>query len=282
MVAKSDTLSHEELEMQRCAIADHLQQAKLKTFILNIEGARSALYSICSAPSDDDEVMDASLLMSPDYVKPLIPSELSMVLQQVFEKETVSCLRHLASKKLLHAHRHPTAAIIPSGNLYTAGMSPYLQARLSDHTQQEEKLAQVQLAKWAIDLQQSLQTERAQYEAIARGKRTMWLTEKLGECVGEKGDLVDSDAASALTLRNRRASADKKSMMYAANRNGLLDAGDPLGLLRWNEAMRRRGWIFFQVVGISSIMGAMAVWAARTWVGAVNEENWLRDWLGMR
>ena len=269
--------------MQRRSIAAYLHQAEVKPFIPKIESARTAPYSICSAPSDDDDSMDASLLMSPDYVQPLIPSELSLVLQQIFDKETVSCLRHLAAKKLLHAHRHPTTATISIGSPYTAGMSPYLQARLADHTQQEEKLAQIKLAKWASDLQKSLQTERAKYEAIAREERTMWLTDKLGECIGEKGGLAEADNTSTVTLRNQKAASGRSSAtIYNANRRGLLDAGDPLGLLKWNEAMKRRGWVVFQVVGISSIMGAVAVWAARTWVGANGEENWMWSWLGRR
>ena len=156
-----------------------------------------------------------------------------------------------------------------------------LRARLADHTQQEEKLAQIKLAKWATDLQRSLRSERAKYEAIAQRERTMWLTEKLGECVGEKADLPEAD--SVLTLRNKKAASSKNSaIIYAANSHGLLDAGDPLGLLRWNEAMKRRGWVVFQVVGISSIMGALAMWAARTWVGASDEEYWVWSWLGMK
>ena len=282
-MAKSDRLSPEELEVQRRSVAAHLHQANVKTFIPSMEGTRSAPYTICSAPSDDDDNMEASLLMSPDYVQPLVASELSLVLQRVFEKETVSCLRHLAAKKLLHAHHHPTSATISIDSVNTAGVSPYQQARLADHTQQEEKLAQIKLAKWASDLQRSLQTERATYEAIAREERTMWLTDKLSECVGEKDSLAETDSASAVTLQDKKAASGKASaMIYNANRHGLLDAGDPLGLLKWNEALRRRGWVIFQVVGISSVIGAMAMWAARTWVGSNGEENWMWTWLGMR
>lgn len=227
--------------------------------------------------------MEASLLMSPDYVQPLVPSELSLVLQKVFEKDTVSCLRHLAAKKLLHAHHHPTTAIISVDRQYTAGMSPYQHARLADHTQQEEKIAQIKLAKWATDLQRSLQTERAMYEAVAWEERTAWLRNKLDECSGEKDGLTGADNASALTLLDRKAASESSSAMtYNANRHGLLDVGDPLGLLKWNEALRKRGWVIFQVVGISSVIGAMAMWAARTWVGANGEENWMWSWLSVR
>ena len=281
LLAKSDTLSPEELEIQRRSIAEHLNQAKVKSFTPIIEGAKTAPFSVCSASSDDDDTMEASLLMSSDYVQPLIPSELSLVMQHIFEKETVSCLKHLAAKKLIHAHRHPPAAFIPVSNSHTSQISPYLRARLADHTQQEEKLAQIKLAKWASDLQKSLRSERAKYKAIAQGERTMWLTEKLGEFVGEKTDFTEAD--SVRTLRNKTGASNKNSpIMYAAKSRGLLDAGDPLGLLKWNETVKRKGWVVFQVVGISSIMGALAMWAARTWVGACDEEYWVWSWLGMK
>ena len=284
LVAKSDRLSPEELEVQRRSIAAHLDRAKVKIFTPNVEGARTAPYTVCSAPSDDDDNMEASLLMSPDYVQPLVPSELNLVLQKVFEDETVSCLRYLAAKKLLHAAHHPIPATGYIDTMYTAGISPYQQARISDHSQQEERLAQIRLAKWASDLQRSLQTERASYKAVAQEERTMWLTDKLGECIGEKDGLAEVDSASALTLQGNKVNGSGKpsTAMYNSNRHGLLDAGDPLGLLKWNEALKRRGWVIFQVVGISSAIGAMAMWAARTWVGTHGEENWMLNWLGMR
>lgn len=269
--------------MQRRSIAAHLQQAKIKPFTPNLEGTRTIPYTICSAPSNDDDNMEASLLMSPDYVKPLIPSELGVVLQKVFDKETVSCLRHLAAKKLLHAHNHPSAAPVAMDNMYTLGMSPYQQARLTDHTQQEEKLAQIKLAKWASDLQRGLQSERAKYEAIAREERAMWLTCKLGECVGDEDGHAGQDNVSPLALQNRKTASGKApSMIYNANRHVLLDAGDPLGLLKWNEALQRKGWVIFQVVGISSLIGAITMWAARTWIGTSGEESWMWNWLGKR
>ena len=62
-------------------------------------------------------------------------------------------------------------------------------ARIADYTQREETMAQVHLAKWATDLQRSLQNERERYTAIARDDRAFWLTERLSECVDD-GSLV--------------------------------------------------------------------------------------------
>ena len=307
-IAKSDTLSVAEIEVLRRSI-DKLQQADIRLFTFSSDTpATQSSFTICSAPSDDDDNMDASMLMSPEYVQPLIPSELAVLVQQVFQPDNIACLRHLAAKKLVHAQGSrifstPTAIQRSTSSLltnrpeslksspsssntvqslvsFTHNISPYKKARIADHTQQEEKLAQIRLAKWAGELQKSLQNERARYEAIARGERAVWLTEKLGECV--------NDGALALTRGSNPAAPIEKGTLSAkgeisrgSGHRGLLDAGDPLGLLRWNEAMRRRGWIAFQVVGSFGILGAMAVWMARTW-GSESYTQWTWVWLGGR
>lgn len=188
LIAKSDTLSLEETEILRRSI-DRLRHTEIKLFSFNSEDTPTrSPYTICSAPSDDDDNMDASVLMSPDYVQPLIPSELAMLIQQVFDPDNIACLRYLAAKKLVHAQGskifsmpsssspstsgplpiRPTTS--PSSNTvrtvvpYNSSISSYNQARIADHTQQEEKLAQIRLAKWAGELQRSLQNERARYE----------------------------------------------------------------------------------------------------------------------
>ena len=298
VIAKADMLSPEEIEMLRRSI-DKLQQADIRFFTFrNDRSTLQSSFTICSAPSDDNDNMDASILMSSDYVQPLIPSELATLVELVFDPENVACLRHLAAKKLVHAHGSavfsvpatisrtlsngpgsPTlkSPLSTSQNIvsYPLGISTYKQALIADHTQQEEKLAQIRLAKWAGGLQKSLQNERARYEAIARGERAVWLTEKLDECVKD-GALVPIKGPYAMNEKGR----SKAELLKASGHRGLLDASDPLGLLRWNEAMKRRGWIAFQVVGSFGILGAMAVWMARTWGAGSDSYNWTWQWLG--
>ena len=281
---------------------DKLQHAEIRLFTFKPHSS-TLTYTVCSAPADDIEVMDASTLMSPDYVQPLIPSELATLVQQVFDPDNIACLRHLAARKLVHTQgsrifsippvfptsssdllhdcqsRSPSSPSPPNASRtivpYSNGISPYIQARISDHTQQQEKLAQIRLAKWAGDLQRSLQNERARYEAIARGERAVWLANKLDETV--------NDDAPVCSQQSNVGNASEKTApaMKTAGQRGLLDSGDPLGLMRWNEAMKRRGWIAFQVVGSFGILGAMAVWVARTWgSGSDGYATWTWGWFG--
>lgn len=311
LIAKSDLLSNEDVQTLRTSIAGELHSAGIRSFILNpTESTPSMTYTVCSAPSNDEDNMDASLLMSPDYVQPLLSSELAGLIHQVFDKDNISWLRHLSALKLIHVqkrkgdlsmealqsrsslsllHRRslisPPLAASPSSSQmmvsHASGASSYVQIRVADHTQREEKLAQVRLAKWARDLQRSLQNERKRYEALSRGERALWLTQRLGECVSD-GSLVPVKTLA------EPSSPDKGSLSLNPDATGvsfqtLGDGGDPLGLLRWNEAMKRRGRIAFQVVGSFGILGAVAVWMARSW-GIADDASpgWTWIWWGNR
>ena len=294
LIAKSDTLSPEQTEALRHSTLERLQHADIRPFIFGGEAAiASHPYTVCAAPSNDNDNMDASMLMSPEYVQPLVPSDLAHLVQQVFDHDNITYMRHLAARKLVRAqsskaltvsslfprttsnlmHSHPPATITSTSSSpntsrallsYTSGISPYTQARIADHTQQEEKLAQIRLARWAGDLQRSLQNERARYEAISRGERVVWLTEKVGECISD-GSLVPVQKSSLAARTEHGLEATKLGLPKLSGHRGLLDPGDPLGLVRWNEVMKRKGWVAFQVVGSVGILGAMAVWVWRTW-----------------
>ena len=307
LIAKSDTLSPEETEALKRSTLQRLQHADIRPFSFDGEATITSYpYTVCAVLSDDTDNMDASELMSSEYVQPLIPSELASLVQQVFDQENIACMRHLAARKLVRAqgskahtiqtsfpritsspvHGRPLASLTSTAYSpttsqamvsYTNGMSPYVQARIADHTQQEEKLAQIRLARWAGELQRSLQNERARYEAISRGERAVWLTEKIGECIDD-GSLVPAHESSIAAR-----TATKPELPRLSGHHGLLNPGDPLGLLRWNEVVKRKGWIAFQVVGSVGILGAVAVWVWRTWAsgddGYTTTTAWNWGWL---
>lgn len=263
-------------------------------------------YTVSSTPGPDTETMDASLLMSPEYVQPLLPSELALLVQQIFEADVVAYLRHSAAKKLIlwhtlhpqlsrvqtpaasyHAQSTPgspnlsspsnSGVLVPLGSdLSLTTSNSYALARLADHTQREERLAQVRLSKWASDLQISLQRERERYERLVRGERATWLVEKIGEEV-RHGRVAAVDNSGAL-IRNdtAEAGAHYRPVSYATH--------DPLGLLRWNEAMKTRGWVVVQVVSSFGVIGGLALWLAKTWgfTSSLHEwaEGWSCRWLG--
>lgn len=138
VIAKSDTVSASETIAIKTSILARLQNTSIRPFLfgktledalLDVQGLSSTTsapnltppveatttsesgqfpfvtstypYAISSTPGPDMDNMDASLLMSPDYVQPLLPSELTTLVSRVFDPESVAWLRHSAAKKFL-------------------------------------------------------------------------------------------------------------------------------------------------------------------------------------
>jgi len=285
-------------------VLSELQSANLRPLNLNIsengmpKSDSSAPYAVSSLPSSDDETMDASLLMSPDYVQPLVQTELSDLVSQVFSPEAISYLRHHAALKCVRWRKSPesnTSSIPRSVSLGAPFWTPavfgrntqiatppigatntYALARIADHTQREERLAQVRLSKWASDLQRSLANERARFEALARGERAVWLTERLSECV-QDGTLVPISQihGQGYSVQSgglvRQEGYTRQFGELQDKSESALDRNDPLGLLHLNAELRRRTWATVQIVSGFGAIGALAFWLARSWHA---EEGW--------
>jgi hypothetical protein len=134
IIAKSDTITPSEVVAVKTSVLARLQTTSIRPFFFGkpVEDALLAVqglpiiasssnpdaqtgvepkqypfniptypYAISTNPGEDMETMDASLLMSPDYVQPLLPSELATLVNQVFDPESISWLRHSAAKKFL-------------------------------------------------------------------------------------------------------------------------------------------------------------------------------------
>ncbi|KAL2259175.1 hypothetical protein VTK26DRAFT_7240 [Humicola hyalothermophila] len=236
LLAQTDLMSAEQVASSKEQILSQLKEAEIRPFTFSIASPsyptpsdpdKQGVYAISCIAGSDYDTMDASLLMSPDYVQPLIPTELSTLVEQVFSPNGVSWLRHSAARKFVQwrneyqqhpppspippslsnnshnpfdssltqfTHHHPpftppilgpSSSPTPAAAVTATGAHSYALARLTDHAQREERLAQVRLANWAADLQRSLAREREQYAALARAERAVWLAERLGECVRE-------------------------------------------------------------------------------------------------
>ncbi|KFY25183.1 hypothetical protein V493_04764, partial [Pseudogymnoascus sp. VKM F-4281 (FW-2241)] len=277
LIAQADTLSAEQRDHLKSRMASDLEAANIIIIIIIISyllsslasllacifcildngvylsGTRrhpgiSAPYAVSSLPSDDRETMDASLLMSPDYIQPLVPTDLPALIAHVFHPSAIAYLRHQASLKLVRHRKstHSSTSSIPRpfpGPIQPANIiSPplgatntFALARIADHSQREERLAHIRLSTWAADLQRSIANERARFEALARGERAVWLTERLGECVAD-GTLV------AVSSPGRGRAGKSEGRRRVVNHVGR-GREDPLGLLGVNDRMGEAVWV---------------------------------------
>ncbi|KLU83495.1 hypothetical protein MAPG_02555 [Magnaporthiopsis poae ATCC 64411] len=104
LLARSDTVPLGQLVHSKDKILIQLQAAGVRPFDFSASprgGGAQLPYAISSATGSDNDVMDASLLMSPDYIQPLLPSELDVLVRQVFSSDGASWLRHSAARKYL-------------------------------------------------------------------------------------------------------------------------------------------------------------------------------------
>ncbi|KAM5472814.1 hypothetical protein MauCBS54593_002526 [Microsporum audouinii] len=320
LIAKSDNLTSDEIQTIKRSFAERVRDADLKLSCFGPFGealintnvsSPSIPFEVSSANTNDDETMDASILMSPEYVQPLASSDLRFVLEKLFDRDNISWFRYSAAKKLTEAQRlrtrtpssflprpsngvssladsHLTPSLPSTPALVSAsashvlaprgdmvGLSEYTLARVSEHARREEQFAQVRLAKWASDLQQSLQNERYRYEQLGRDERAVWLTEKLGECVID-GTLVPLSQTPGFPgfENNKDKSGDKRNLCVRTQDGrrfeyrvaaGKVNAADPLGILKLGDDISRRGWVLVQVLGGVGIVGGLALWMAQTW-----------------
>lgn len=314
LIARSDLLCGEEQRLLKAQIPSTASALPRLPPFSSADGgldlSATAPYAITSVNGPDLDTMDASLLMSPEYVQPLLPSELSLLVESLFDLETVSYLKHTSAKKLLSWHAsHPKLSRIPSPSIVasthnSALASPpltslsnsgvlipqgselslntsnsYALARVADHSQREERLAQIRLSKWASELQLSLQRERERYERLARNERAVWLLQKMGEEVRD-GQIVASHSEHAQAMVRTE---DTEKLPSRAG--PVYQMQDPLGLLQWRHSMRTRGWMALQIVGSVGVVGGLAFfWLAKTRGITSTLNDWAQEWgawLGM-
>ncbi|KAJ2997173.1 hypothetical protein NUW58_g735 [Xylaria curta] len=189
VLSRAELLSEEQTAACKRDIARQLGNAGIRPFTftptLALEKEETATpsipYTVSSATVSDYDTMDASLLMSPDYVQPLIPTDLAFLVEKIFSLDGA-----------------PLAPPVPDYPSALARLSVALARRPG--LQQDGGIAQAQVASWATELQRSLASEKLRYEALSRGERAVWLTERIHECV-QDGTLVVARAASQSNRR---------------------------------------------------------------------------------
>ncbi|KAK6355249.1 hypothetical protein TWF696_004364 [Orbilia brochopaga] len=304
VIAKSDTLTAPQTTELKLSILNDLRNAGIRAFLFGksaddvargLPGCPPFTTSSAQAP---DESMDASLLMSPEYVPPLVASELDDLIGHLFDTDYAAWLRHSSTKKFLswkanHPALNPTIipnpsvpsastqlirsrspsygnhsrSLVPvSGTGVGAGSSgtasSFVLARVADHTRREEHMAQLHLAKWAADLQKSIKAEKDRYERLAKGDRAIWLTERLGECVID-GSLVPVDKTGKMLVKTGGGEPivrfGKGGRRHVV---GGLDRRDPMGWVRLNSRVRQGAYLLVQITGTAGVV-AVAVFVVK-------------------
>ncbi|KAI9802623.1 MAG: hypothetical protein M1826_005053 [Phylliscum demangeonii] len=227
VVPKTDVLGPERTASLKTSVLQQLQALDVPLFRCGRSIDGGGPFATSAAHARDSDTMDASVLMSPDYVQPLVGSELHTLIERVFERDAIACLRHTAATKLILARHHPpppthrsrtslassvadstpsspsasSGSLVPSSSpasLASPWSGPGSAPALGEHelapmqmqTQTQTEMpaqTQARLARWATQLHRSMQNERARFQALVRGERALWRTAGLGEYVVDDG-----------------------------------------------------------------------------------------------
>jgi hypothetical protein len=107
-----------------------------------------------------------------------------------------------------------------------------------------EPFRQIRLAKWAQDLQRSLEKERRRYQ--------------------QKFYMPGADSdPNSLPLTTLGAERPEKGRLGGPI--SIIDPRDPLGVLAFGQTFRRRGYFALQIAGSCGLIGAAAWWVLRNW-----------------
>ncbi|KAI0399587.1 hypothetical protein F4802DRAFT_588830 [Xylaria palmicola] len=276
ILARADVLSEEQTMACKQEIARQLEDAGLRPFTFTPAMSREKgdsftppiPYTASSTTASDHDIMDASLLMSPEYVQPLIPTDLAFLVAKMFSPDGASWLRHSVARKFVQWRevrpRRPRGLyrpLDPPVPDFSSGLTQQLSLALArcSSSQQSHGAGRVQLASWAAELQRSLASERLRYEALPRGERAVWLTEKLHECV-QDGTLVAVNGAREADSGGRRRSQRKETGRYGALETH--QHQDPLGLLQVVADLKARGWMAVEVLSSLGLVG-LVFWISK-------------------
>ncbi|KAI0184646.1 Septin-domain-containing protein [Xylaria flabelliformis] len=271
ILSRAEALSEQQTAAYKQRIATQLDSAGIRPFTFtpmaaqeNIEPLIPSIpYTVSSATESDYDTMDASLLMSSDYLQPLIPTDLSFLVEKIFSVDGASWLRHSAAKKYLQWREsaprrprdlyRPLAPPVPDSSSALTRLSQAL--TVYHRPQQGDTTAQFQMADWAAELQRSSINERLRYETLSRGERAVWLTEKLHECV-QDGTLVAASQGMGTNCNERR----RRGGRYGASKTQ--HHQDPLGLLQVAADLKAKGWKAVEVLSSLGLVG-LAFWISR-------------------
>ncbi|KAK1457008.1 heat shock protein [Colletotrichum melonis] len=277
LIAHADTLTLEQTAAAKKHIAQQLAEAGLGLFSFDplTDGVgEQHIYAASSELGSDSEVMDASLLMSSEYVQPFVPSDLSQLVENIFCVNGATWLRHAAAAKLLGWRtRHPGPSNVSGFASKSEGstdmwlmrpragsLTPLALSRAPNYAACNERLCRVQLTNWAADLQRSLANEKRMQELRAWEQAAMLSRETWRDGRSASGG---GGADMALT-RTRGRGECRQSLRKRRHSTGSgLDWGlvrhqDPLGLLQLNADFRWQGWKTLEMVGGIGILGGLA------------------------
>ncbi|KAJ3461836.1 hypothetical protein MRS44_010389 [Fusarium solani] len=165
VLTRADELAAEEIEHIRQRVAKQLANENIDYF--SFDGPEpsdeaSRVYAISTKTQTDYDTMDASVLMNSEYNPPLVPTDLSRLVDHIFSLDGSARLRHAAAIKCVKWRRDHGDSLLQSAlssGCMVSRTVPQSALRLRPF-RQSQSWERLELYNWANNLRQSLHSER--------------------------------------------------------------------------------------------------------------------------
>lgn len=188
--------------------------------------------------------MDASILMSSEYVQPLVPTDLTQLVDNVFSIDGSTQLRHLAALKCAqwcrkhHRDAHFQTALMHL-NPNQSSLTPVLTVNPFSRRQ---RWGPLEVSSWADCLRQSLEAEQIHHLHQRHSALEFWKRQR---------------PSNQVRGRSSRSSRDRDQATAD------LIHQDPLGLLNTLSRIKRNGQLTVELLSSLGFAGCVAAWITR-------------------
>ncbi|KAG9822849.1 hypothetical protein KCU98_g16867, partial [Aureobasidium melanogenum] len=297
VIGRADTCQSDNLKDTKTAIRSSLEAAGVGTFTFQGADAQDVLtsspFAVSSAVSEDADTMDASVLMSSEYVQPLDSSDLTRLVDLLFDPDNAQWLRHCAVKKFIQWRREylktsfdshkrelrelalerlgclqdaapsSISSVLSSPSGFLAPQVPTPSQRGSSPT--PFKLVPAIYTTSHYDFGRCVDTHNLDRDSMNLPQWAYNLKVALDIETQERKQLTTGTDG-----RHKTSSALVKSgyeIPHYVNHSELdsLDRQDPLGLLALSQRLHINRWSLLQVVGGCGAVATVLVWVTKNW-----------------
>lgn len=240
ILARVDQLGSHEVDLAKQAVTEALADANLGCFSfaeLETEGQDLHVYAVSTETQADYDVMDASVLMNSEYVQPLVPTDLGILVDKIFSLDGSARLRHSAAVKCVRWRRengHGTMERTLQNWSLVARPNPGPTPTVRHLSSPDASWSRVDFYNWAGHLRQSLHAERLYHVMATRPEPSASATESR---------LVP------LGLDNKSDSCSKKRRKPSPRHQ------DPLGILELGGLLKQKGMLALEMLSTLSLLG---------------------------
>lgn len=253
LLARADEVGSETISESKERLRRTMNDENIECFSFSTPGSPRHIYAVSNVTHSDNDMMDASVLMSSEYSPPLISTDLSMLVGHLFSMDGSAWLRHSAASKCVqwrrmhgHAGTIQQTALSCRRGMMGGTMSPVLTANPFSQAQSWER---VEVSDWARGLRQSLHAERVDQLSW------QWNT-------GPDAQLCESSQA-VVKQKQQQKQRDRRprsrDMQHPINPH----YQDPLGLLEIIRQAKRSGRVPVELVSYLGVVGCFTAWLMR-------------------